>query len=161
MSTLRDRLRGRGRPSAAYLLPVGNIAAAAREVRLAEQAWRVAQLRTGDGAAEAVAAAREALDQAEEVLQECYERVELTALAPADFEALVAEHEPREDSDDEEWDSETFPLACFVACAPGDLSAQEWTDFLNSNVSVVERDELLQLAIAVNIRQVNPAVPKG
>lgn len=161
MSERRDRLRGRGRPSAAYLLPVGNIAAAAREVRLAGQAWSVSQLRTDEGAAEAVAAARQALDQAEEALQACYEEVRLTALAPEDYEALIAKHEPREGTDDELWDTTTFPKACFLACAPGDMSAPEWEDFLTSNVSWVERDDLLNLAIAVNVRQVNPAIPKG
>ncbi|MCK2214292.1 hypothetical protein MF672_010885 [Actinomadura sp. ATCC 31491] len=157
----RDRLRGRGRPTARYPLPVDDVAAATRALRLAERAWQLAHLRTDEGGPAAVAAAREALDQAQQALQECYETIELTALAPEDYEQLVAQHPPREGSDDEEWDTEQFPVACFLACAPGDMGDQEWAEFLRRNVSWLERQELLQLAVAVNVRAVDPAVPKG
>ncbi len=157
----RDRLRGRGRPSATYPLPTGEVAAAARALRLAERAWQLAHLRADEGGPAAVAAAREALDQAQQTLEAAYETIELTAMAPEDYELLVTKHPPREGTDDEEWNTDTFPVACFLACAPGDMGEQEWEEFLRRNVSWLEKEELLNLAVAVNVRKVDPAVPKG
>jgi hypothetical protein len=144
-----------------YLLPMDGMAAAAREVHLAEQAWRVSLLRTGEGAEEAVAAARQTLDQAQKALDACYERIDMTALAKPDFEVLVGKHPPREGTTDEKYNAETFPLACFLACAPADMPEKEWIEFLKRNVSTVEYDELLLLAVEVNVRRVNPGIPKG
>lgn len=157
--SLRDRLRGRERPSVPYRLPVANLAGPVRALELAAQAWRVTLLRTDEGAAEAVAAARAVFDAAQEALDACYEEINMRALAPDDFELLVGEHPPREE-DDGKYNPETFPLAVFLACAPADLPEKEWVEFLKSNVSSVEREELLELGIHVNTRRVNPGIPK-
>lgn len=157
----RDRFRTRGRPSASYLLPVDDMAAAARAVRLAGERLNVTYLRRDEDAAQAVEQARQGLDQAQEQLEACYEPLVLTALAPDDFELLIAEHPPREGTSDEKYNPETFPTACFLACAPADLPEAEWRAFLTSNVSLLERDELLELAVAVNVRKIDGALPKG
>lgn len=159
--SLRDRLRARPRPTLAYELPVGDVAAARQAMAGAEDALRAARFRSDDAAEQAVAAARETLTEAEANLEACYETVTLTALPPAEFEALVAVHPPREGTGDEAWNIDTFPRACFLACAPGDLSEAEWEAVLGENLSHAERAELYSLAIAVNVRVVSPALPKG
>jgi hypothetical protein len=159
--SLRDRLRGRARPSLVYELPVGDVVAATRTLRQAEEAHRIVQLRSDEDAEEAVAAARAALEQAQAQLAACYERIELVALPPADFEALVALHPARPDSEDVSWNADSFPKACFLACAPQELSAAEWDEVLAENLSLAERGELYMVAVAVNVRLVNAALPKG
>lgn len=159
--SLRDRLRARPRPTLPYELPVGDVAAARQAVARAEDALRAARFRSDDGAEQAVAAAREALTGAEAALKACYETVTLTALPPADFEALVALHPPREGTSDEAWNVDSFPRACFLACAPVDLSEAEWESVLAENLSIAERAELYSVAIAVNVRVVTGALPKG
>jgi hypothetical protein len=136
------------------------MAAAARALRMAAEAWRITLLRSDEAALQAVEAARAAVDKAQEKLDACYEKIELTPLPPDDFEALIGKHPPREDTDDTRYNKATFPTACFLACAPADLSEQEWIEFLKSNVSSVERDDLLNLAVGVNVRRVDQAVPK-
>lgn len=158
---LRDRLLGRSRPSLVYELPIGDVAAARLAVARAEDAVRAARYRADENAEQALAEARAALTQAEADLDACYEKVTLTALPPADFEALVALHPPREDTSDEAWNPETFPRACFLACAPHEVSEAEWEQVLAENLSLAERGELYSVAIAVNVRLVSPALPKG
>lgn len=162
MSGLRERLRARPRPSLDYELPVGDVALAKRAVARAEEAHRVVAARGDDQDAEqAVAAARAALERAEADLAACYEHITLTSLPPPEFEALLALHPARPDTGDVSWNADTFPKACFLACAPGEMSAAEWEEVLAENLSSAERTELFMLAVAVNVRLINAALPKG
>lgn len=173
MSDLRDQLRARTRPTLDYELPVGDVAGANLVLAQAQRAFAEARRALGavdaaddpDGvtAAEkqaAVAEARTQVAEAEEALAACYAHIRLTAMPPDDYEALVALHPPRPDSQDTEWDGTTFPKACFLACAT-DLTPEEWEPFLTGNLSFAERDDLFYLAQAVNVRLVNKALPKG
>lgn len=158
--SLRDQLRGRARPSLDYELPVGDVGAARRALAVAEETLRLVLPRSDEGAAEAVASAREAVAQAEADLAACYAHIALTALPPEEYEALVALHAPRPDSSDTAWNQDTFPRACFLACAT-ELTPAEWEEVLRDNVSHAERNDLFIVAGAINVRLINTALPKG
>jgi hypothetical protein len=87
--------------------------------------------------------------------------VTLTALPPKEFEALIAkpEHAPR-DGKTEQWNPETFPKACFLACVDtADLSADEWEAFIDGSLSQGERDALFLAAVGVNARWPSGSIP--
>jgi hypothetical protein len=153
-----DRLKNRARPSDTYWLQVEPTERAGRALATAKETL---QLRLLAGADEdATAAAREAVAAAEAELKACYEPITVTALAPAAFEQLVKEHPPRAGSDDDAWNMDTFPRACFLACAPADWDGPEWAAFLDDRLSEAERLRLCNVAVAVNVRVPDPTVPK-
>lgn len=158
--SLRDQLRARQRPSLDYELPLEGVAEARHALAVAAETHRMVLLRSDEGAAEAVAAARAAVAQAEADLAACYAHITLTALEPDEYEALVALHSPRPDSSDTAWNQDTFPRACFLACAT-ELTEAEWQPILKTNMSHAERNDLFIVAGAVNVRLVNAALPKG
>ncbi|MEV7611316.1 hypothetical protein AB0N61_17660, partial [Microbacterium sp. NPDC089320] len=165
MSSLRERLRARERPSLDYELPVGDVVGAQRALAAAEEDLRQALRRAAKAAAEEddpgreaaeadVKAARRAVAHQEADLDACYEHIKLTAMPPDEYEALVALHPPRPNTDDKEWDAETFPKAVFLACAT-ELTPEEWEPILAQNLTHAEREDLYYLARAVNLRLVN------
>jgi len=87
--------------------------------------------------------------------------VTLRALPPAEFEALIAKPEfaPRE-GQNERWNAETFPRAAFLACVDtSDLTADEWSAFVDGSLSQGERESLFLAAISINARWPSGAVP--
>lgn len=169
--SLRKRLRARQRPRLVYELPVGDVGGATRALAEAEEAYDLVALGADDGEdgaaarAEAKETAWRAVERAQADLAACYERIEITAMEPDDYEALIAKHPPRPDTDDTKWNAETFPQAAFLACVEGgDLDAEgeaEWLAILRENLSLAEREDLFVTARIVNTRLVNPALPKG
>ncbi|MEU8278245.1 hypothetical protein ACFYOK_37240 [Microbispora bryophytorum] len=173
MSSLRERLRARERPSLDYELPVGDVLGAQRALAAAEEGLRrvlrrAAKVATAEDVSDtetaeaeaAVEAAREAVAQAETDLDACYEHIKLTAMLPDDYEALKALHPPRPDTSDKEYNVKTFPRECFLQCAT-ELTPEEWEPILRENLTHAEREDLYLLAEAVNSRLVNAALPKG
>lgn len=173
MSSLRERLRARERPSLDYELPVGDVMGAQRALAAAEEAHRealrrAARVSTAEDASDAeqaeaqaaVEETREAVAQAKEALDACYEHIRLTAMPPDEYEALKALHPPRPGTDDIEYNVRTFPKAVFLACAT-ELTPEEWEPILRENLTHAERQDLFLLADAVNARLVNAALPKG
>lgn len=155
MGELRERLLNRTRPTAAFPLRVDDDTAAAATVAEAQMGLLLA------AGTDRESEAREALQAAQAALHACYESITLRAMRPEDFEALADAHPPREgNSDDDAWNTDTFPLAVFLACAPPDLTAEEWQAFLEESVSDAEQAGLLTMAVAVNARTVDPSVPK-
>jgi hypothetical protein len=155
----RERLLARKRPTADYQLAIEDDTEAVAELAAAKEALDRAQFRDDDRAEQAVAEAQARLDAAREAVRGCYEPVTLTALPPKEFEALVAEHPPRE-GHDEKWNTETFPLACFLACVTGDdMTPEDWAAFAADNLAAGEREHLFLTAIGVNARWPSGAVP--
>jgi hypothetical protein len=157
----RERLLGRKRPSIDYQLPITDAAAAVAELEAAKAAFDSAQFRADDSAGQAAADAQGRLEVARAAVQDCYEPVTLTAMPPAEFEALVAkpEHAPREGKE-EKWNTETFPRSCFLACVDtGDLSVDEWAEFVDSGLSQGEREALYLTAVAINARWPSGSIP--
>lgn len=158
----RERLLARKRPTLDYHLAVVDDTAAVAELTAAKEALEIARIAASDQRADkAVSAAEERLKLAREAVQDCYEPVKLTALPPAEFEELAAAHPAREGKD-EQWNSDTFPVACFLACVDtSELSADEWTEFLKTSVSQSERLSLFTTAIGVNARWPSGSIPEG
>lgn len=166
--TLRERLLGRQRPTAEINLAIEDTTPLAREVALAEEAWRSTHLMMfGDDRDKSIKQAKRDLDRAISKLDGAYAKVTVRAMPPEEFEALVAAHPPRADKElpDEDkgevWNSATFPRALFLACADGELSRNEWEKFLDDQCSQAERDQLYLAAQVVNTRAPGYAVPKG
>lgn len=157
----RERLLARRRPSTVYHLAVEDDVPAVAELNAAKDELDTAKFRTDDGADEAVAGAEERLAAAREAVDACYEPVTLTALPPAEFEALIAKPEyAAREGKNERWNGETFPRACFLECVDtADLSADEWAGFVDSNLSAGEKESLFLAAIGVNARWPSGAVP--
>lgn len=161
MSGLRERLLNRARPSGACPVRVEDDTDAREEAEQARILLNLLQMR-GDAADQAaVRKARARLKKAEQALRGCYEFVTLRALPPDDFEALVADHKPRPETDDRMWNGATFPKACFLACVESDLSAEDWQHVWTTVLSNAERIELSNAAIRVNIRVPDSSLPKG
>ncbi|GII89620.1 hypothetical protein Ssi03_76100 [Sphaerisporangium siamense] len=156
----RDRLLARPRPSTTYTLRVEDDTEQRRRLEDARRVLHLLQAQGDEADQGALTAAREELDQAEEELEACYEHIVLRAMRPRDFETLIAEHPAREGTEDKAWNVATFPEACFLACAEGEMSAADWEQFLAGNVSDVERADLYTEAIRVNARLPVATLPK-
>ncbi|HEU4752289.1 MAG TPA: hypothetical protein VFU47_04200 [Armatimonadota bacterium] len=154
-----DRLRSRALPTDTYWLQVDDITGPGRALAEAREALQVKLLTDADR--DAVDAARQAVKDAEEALKACYEPITVTAMEPPAWEALVAAHPPRKDTDDEVWNADSLPREAFLACAPKDWSRDEWVEFVDHRLSPAERMGLFNTAVAVNARVPDPTVPKG
>jgi hypothetical protein len=157
----RERLLARRRPSTVYQFAVEDDAEAVAELNAAKDAHNTAEFRTDDDAEQAVTEAGKRLTKARRAVEACYEPVTLTALPPAEFEALIAkpQHAPREGKS-EQWNPDTFPRACFLACVDtADLSADEWEAFIDGSLSQGERDALFLAAVGVNARWPSGSIP--
>lgn len=157
----RERLLARRRPSIVYQLAVEDDTEARAEFDAAKDALNTAQFRTDDDAEQAVTEAQRRVTKARRSVEACYEPVTLTALAPAEFEALIAkpEYAPR-DGKTEQWNAETFPKACFLACVDtGDLSVDEWEALVDGALSQGERESLFLAAVGVNARWPSGSIP--
>lgn len=157
----RERLLARRLPSTVYQLAVEDDTEAVAELGAAKDALDTAKFRSDDDAEQAVVDAEKRLAKARRAVEACYEPVTLTALPPAEFEALIAkpEHTAR-DGKTEQWNAETFPKACFLACVEvGDLTANEWEAFVDGSLSKAERDALFLAAVGVNARWPSGSIP--
>ena len=158
----RERLLARKRPTVDYQLAVEDEADAVAELNAAKEALDQARFRDDDGAEQAIADAEARLDAARAAVDACYEPATLTALSPADFEAMIArpEYAPR-DGKEEKWNGDTFPAAIFLACVDtsGDMSAEDWATLVTENVSAGERESLYLVAIGVNARWPTGSIP--
>ena len=158
----RERLLARKRPTVDYQLAVEDDTDAVAELNAAKEALDRARFRDDDNANAAIMGAEARLDAARAAVEACYEPATLTALLPADFEAMIArpEYAPR-DGKEEKWNGDTFPAACFLACVDtsGDMSAQDWATFVTENVSQAEREHLYVTAIAINARWPSGSIP--
>lgn len=156
--SLKKRLTGRALPSFTYRIRVDDTSAAEKALTEAQAEFQLAHI---SGDADRIDTAKKAVVDAEKALNSCYEAIVLTAMRPDEFEALVDAHPVRQNTDDEAWNMSTFPKACFLACAPKDLTTEEWDTFLSESCSEGERTSLFNAAIAVNVRIPDPTVPKG
>lgn len=159
--SLRDRLLGRPRPSATYPLRIDDDTEVRKELERVRTALRLLQFQ-GDSADEAaVRKANKDLAKAEAKMAATYEYVVLRAMRPDDFEKLIGEHKPREGSEDQVWNLDTFPRACLMECVESDLTEAEWDQVWAEVLSHAEQGELCNAAIRVNVRVPDSTLPKG
>lgn len=165
MSALRDRLLQRERPVATYPCRVASV----EETQAAEQALALARKAAMAVNADDKAAARKAkkvLEEAEARRGACYEQIRLRALPPQEFEALGDAYPVPEDADEQTRRAadERYLHAVFLASVEGDgMTEDDWTSFVHESLSTGERNDLYNLAIAINgrVRALDPSVPKG
>ncbi|MGV9535016.1 hypothetical protein ACWEU6_21850 [Streptosporangium sandarakinum] len=158
--SLRERLQRRALPSDVWWVridPLEVVSKAKEALEEAEDALRVVQVTAEEGTSE-LAAATERVERARTAVAACYEQVTVLALDPAEYEALLTEHPPREER--AAW-GPGFGRALLLAGVQGDLAREEWVVFLDSKLSHGERVEAYNLALAVNVRVLDPGIPKG
>lgn len=161
--SLRARLAERRRPHLPYPLLVDDPTEAQQQLDAARQELRQVLIRGDD-----TIAAQAAVAQAQADLDGCYAHITLTALRPADYEALIAAHPPTvvqaAETPPQIWNPDSFRPALLAACADGDMTADDWTSFLAERCSQGERQGLYVAALIVNEQEriAEPLVlPKG
>lgn len=164
----RERLRARPLPSIVYPLLVDDPAQARAALEQEQQLLRQVILKHGaDDDIEDYREHKAKVEAAQAALDDCYELIALTALRPAAYEQLAAQHPPtaaQQAKDDKAWvNVDTFRPALLQACADSDMTAADWAAFLEENVSTGERQGLYVAALGINERDrfADPLVPKG
>jgi hypothetical protein len=168
----RERLLGRPRPSLPYPILVVDPTAARAELQQVERRVRQDMLRHGEGS-DAYQAAAADLAAAQAAVDACYERVVLTAMEPAAYEQLKADHPPTAEQQAAAKAAGELPLDCDTAsfvpavlAASGEpqMPAEDWTELLERRMSDGERQELRVVVLGLNERSrfAEPVVlPKG
>lgn len=144
--SLRERLAQRARATATFDLRIDDDTDA--QVELAEAL-------DGDDP-DRLAAARAAV-------QDCYETLHITALPPADWEALVAAHPPA-DGHERLWNIDTFGPALLAASIDdSDITEQEWAEYTTKGaLTTGEVHALYDAVLTLNYRVPDTsAVGKG
>lgn len=157
--SLRERLRAKSRPQATFRLRIDDDAEPQAELQKAVQALRIASLR-GEPTDEPQAD----VDAAQAAVDEHYEILTLTALAPEDMEALIALHPPTKEQrkDEASWNVDTFRPALLEACVEGDMTEDDWREFVTKgNASTGEITRLWEAVVVVNFRGSDGQVGKG
>lgn len=162
--SLRDRLRGRALPSERITFPQDHAAyeAAERELQEAAAALLEAQQR-GWPTTELEARREEAQAAADAV---AYVAFDVVALAPEDWEALVAAHPaPAGAPEDQDYESATFHPALLAASVTVDgeaASVEDWDAMRKAGeISPGEMNMLIHTALALNLRVPSVRVGKG
>ena len=157
----RERLLGKRRLSVQYPVKVEDTTVAEKELEEARTALRQALIAADSEAEATVVNARRRRDKALAAVEACYETLTISALRPADLEALLAEHPATdEDGPDALWHVDTFRPALLAACVESDMTADDWAAFCEDNLSRGERDDLWLTVLAVNQRVPDSAIPK-
>lgn len=163
--SLKERLLARERPTATYPCRVAPVEET-QDAEAALAAARKAALAVRVDDKTATRKAKKILAEAEARRDACYERITLRALPPAEFEALGDTYpDAPDDASDEvrRQHDEEYLHSVFLASVEGDLTDEEWAEFVQQHLSTGERNDLYNLAIAVNgrVRALDPATPKG
>lgn len=125
--SLRERLAARARPTASFHLRVDDDTSAQADLVAAQAV----------GLPERITAAQAAVEA-------CYERLELSALPPADMEALLEAHPPTPDQPGNTmFNQATFVPALIAACVDSDMGEDDWAEFVAKGP--ITRGEVLAL----------------
>ena len=139
---LRERLRGRARPTDTFLLRVDDDTEARAELAEAVR----------DGGDLVAAQAK---------VDGCYETLLITALPPADMEALRAAHPPTDEQAGAPWNAATFLPALLAECITGDVTEEDWAEYTTKGpMTVGEVRDLFDTVMAVNYRSHDPHLGK-
>jgi hypothetical protein len=168
----RERLLGRRRPSLPYPILVEDPAPARDALQQVERWARQEMLRHDEGS-DAYRAAAAELAAAKAAVDACYERVVLTAMEPAAYEQLKADHPPTADQQaaakaagefPPDCDTTSFVPAVLAASSEPEMPAEDWVELLERRMSDGERQELRVVVLGLNERSrfAEPVVlPKG
>lgn len=153
--SLKARLSKRELPTAEFPLRISDDSEARGELVAAQYELRLAEGR--DDANEAKAA-KAKVTKAQKKVDSHYETLILRAIPSVDMERLIELHPPKKDSDDA-WNVETFRPALLAACVEGDMTEQDWAEFL-AGCPLGDKRELFTAALRVNDRSPDPSVGK-
>jgi hypothetical protein len=156
------RLLNRGLPVTTYHLRAADpdeVAAAEQAVADAKDEAEIASYRTDEAGSARQAAAAEQLAAARARLAACFDPVKIRALAPAEYEALIGQHE--DEKQPEGFDRDPVARAAFLAGVQGPYSAQEWDAAILPQCSRGELQEIYLATLIVNARGTGGAIPKG
>jgi len=139
------------------------VAAAQRQVAVAEQLVAATLLHQEDHVRARAAAA---LEQAEAARAACFHRIEFKHVPLEDFDALVKLHPPTpaQSKDEWAWNPDTFNFALLEACVvDGDLTADDWEAELadEERWSPADKRHLINMALAAQRQTMADAIPKG
>lgn len=154
--SLKARLSKRELPTAEYPLRISDDSEARGELVAAQYELRMAEARED---AAKIKAAKAKVAKAQKKVDAHYETLKLRALPSEDMEALIAKHPAKKDSDDA-WNVETFRPALIAACVEGDMTEQDWAEFLSGRNNLGEVRELFSAVLRVNDRSPDPSVGK-
>lgn len=153
--SLKERLSKRELPTDEFPLRIsddsearGDLVAAQYELRLAEAREDAAKTK----------AAKAKVSKAQKAVDSHYETLILRAIPSVDMEALIEAHPADKDSDDA-WNVETFRPALLAACVEGDMTANDWAEFL-AGCPLGDKRELFTAALRINDRSPDPSVGK-
>lgn len=168
-----DRIKARSRPWMDFRLLVvdgGQLTVAQQQLAAATERRRRADrnlVAEKPDRVKEVKNAAAAVKRAERALEDCWEKIRLTAMRPDEYEELKAAHPPTEgqlkDDPGVEYNRESLRPALLAECAEG-LSAVEWAALLADRFSEGERQEIFTNVLAINegARVVESVVlPKG
>jgi hypothetical protein len=168
--SLKEQLTSRARPSVTEHIEIKDPREAKAKL---QQALRVLKQAEAKGDPVEVKRCKTAVTRAGKQLEKCFAKITLRALKSKPYEALIGEHPPtpeqiaeagKNPADWPEWNEDTFYPALFAACAEGDMEEEDWSGFLEENVSRGERRRLYMAALAVNENERMPEstmLPKG
>lgn len=154
--SLKARLSQRELPTAEYPLRISDDTEARGELTAAQHELRLAEGR--EESAAKIKAAKAKVDKAQKKADSHYETLRLRAIPSVEMEALIAKHPAPKDSDDA-WNVETFRPALIAACVDGDMTEQDWAEFLSGS-PLGEVRELFSAALRINDRSPDPGVGK-
>lgn len=156
--SLRKRLKARSLPTAEYRLRISEDSETQAALVAARYELGLAKSREED-----LTEPQAKVDAAEAKLEECYETLKITALKPAEMEALIDAHPPTKKQEEAEaiWNVDTFRPALFAACIDGDMTEKDWTSFCESGqVTAGELVDLFRTVTDLNLRAPSSAVGK-
>lgn len=165
----RDRLKNRKLPSVTQPIVIEDPTAADRALKYADRVHQHA-LRGGD--ADEIKRTKAAVGRAQKKFDACFEHLTIRALRPRDYDDLIEEHPPTEEQlaaatdplDTPQWNRETFRPALLAACIEGDMTAEDWAEWLEESSSRGEGQKLFIVTLALNEAERLPEsamLPKG
>jgi len=136
--------------------------AAQAEVEAAQRALAEARERGAD-----LTSAQLRLNVARDAMRPYVEVLHAVPLAPAEYEALIDAHPPREHEQARNaiWNADTFPPALLAACLLQDgepvMSADEWAAWSKTPGAVASGEYATLVSICVQVNDRSPSVSTG
>lgn len=163
MTSLREALAAKRVRRDTYRVAITDDTAARAKLAEARQvAILVGAAKSDDDGAKAKA--QEAVEAAQAELEACYYPLQLQAIPPADFEALVSAHPPKDRDDGAQWDEAGLTPELVAASVVGDdrLTAEEWAaEFASGRWSQGDVHDLFVRCMSLNLRAVNADLGNG
>lgn len=168
--SLKDDLSERQLPSVPYSVQKTDPSKAESTLAQAAKMLRQAEVK---GDKDEIRKRNAAVARAENRVKACFTIFELHAIEPDEYEDLICEHPPTPEqiaeagadpSQRPEWNEATFYPALLARCVDGDMTADDWAEFLAKRLSRGERRQLEYTLVAINENVRLPeamVLPKG